>query len=145
VRIVIDHVGGSRRGQRQELADPERVRFGRHPDNEVTFDAHRDLDASSRHAELRRNGDRFRLCDIGSSNGTFVGGERVNEVAIEQGGTLEVEFGHGGPRVRIFVGGDDDEVPPPPEPERAPGRGRLLAALLLALAVTAAALVILLR
>lgn len=146
MRIVVDHVGGSRRGQRQELAESDKVRFGRHPDNDVTFDAHRDLDASSRHAELRRDGDRFLLCDIGSSNGTFVGGQRVNEVAIEPGGTLEVEFGHGGPRVRIFVGGDGDETPPPPEAERPAGRGRLVVALGLALALAvAAALVILLR
>lgn len=145
MRIVLDHVGGSRRGQRQEMTDLDRVRFGRHPDNEVTFDAHRDLDASSRHAELRRDGERFTLCDVGSSNGTFVDGERINEVGIEPGGLLEVEFGNGGPRVRIYVGADDDEVPPPPEPARAPGRGWLVAGLVLALAVTALALLLVLR
>ena len=32
VRVVIDHVAGSRRGQRQEFASGRRVRFGRHPE-----------------------------------------------------------------------------------------------------------------
>ena len=53
MRVVIDHVAGSRRGQRQEFPATSRVRFGRHPDCEVSFDPQRDIDASSRHAELR--------------------------------------------------------------------------------------------
>ena len=47
MKVVVDHIGGSRRGQRQEFDLGERLRFGRHPDNEVSFDAHRDLDASA--------------------------------------------------------------------------------------------------
>jgi hypothetical protein len=107
---VIDHITGSRRGQRQELAPEVRVTFGRHPDNQVTFDAHRDLDASSRHAELRKDGeDRFHLVDIGSSNGTFIDGQRVKELELPIGRPVEVEFGSGGPRLRLFIG-DDDQV-----------------------------------
>jgi len=44
VRVVIDHLAGTRRGQRQEFPAQERVRFGRHPECEVSFDAHRDID-----------------------------------------------------------------------------------------------------
>jgi hypothetical protein len=51
-RVIIDHVSGSRRGKRQVFPLGARVRFGRHPENEVAFHARRDLDASSRHAEL---------------------------------------------------------------------------------------------
>jgi len=101
---VVDHLAGSRRGQRQEFALSERLCFGRHPDNDVSFDAHRDLDASSRHAELRPAGDGWVLRDIGSSNGTWVGDARVTELRIEVGVPVVVEFGAGGPRARIFVG-----------------------------------------
>jgi len=110
VRVVIDHVAGTRRGQRQELDAENRIRFGRHPDCEVSFDAHRDIDASSRHAELRppRTGEAqgWTLVDLGSSNGTYVDGHRVTETAVAPNTPLDLLFGPGGPRVRLFVGDD---------------------------------------
>jgi pSer/pThr/pTyr-binding forkhead associated (FHA) protein len=102
--VIVDHLAGSRRGQRQELAADKRVRFGRHPDCEVSFDAHRDIDASSRHAELRPGVDGWVLVDLGSSNGTFVDGHRVTETAVNRSAPVTVEFGAGGPRVRLFIG-----------------------------------------
>lgn len=110
MRVVIDHVAGTRRGQRQELDAEKRIRFGRHPDCEVSFDAHRDIDASSRHAELRppRTGEAqgWILVDLGSSNGTYVDGHRVTETAVAPNTALDLLFGPGGPRVRLFVGDD---------------------------------------
>jgi pSer/pThr/pTyr-binding forkhead associated (FHA) protein len=106
VKIVVDHLLGSRRGQRQEFP-AGRVTIGRHPKNDIVFDAHRDLDASSRHAELREQGGKYVLTDVGSSNGTFVGGSRVSEVVVETGQSVVVEFGAGGPQLRIWVGADD--------------------------------------
>jgi hypothetical protein len=111
---VIDHVAGSRRGQRQEFPAPdaagsERIRFGRHPECEVSFDPHRDIDASSRHAELRSVDSGWVLVDLGSSNGTFAEGHRVAETQVTRNTPLSLEFGPGGPRVRLFVG-DDAEV-----------------------------------
>jgi FHA domain len=119
VRVVIDHIAGTRRGQRQELVAPNatggRVRFGRHPDCEVAFDPHRDIDASSRHAELRRIDAGWVLVDLGSSNGTYVGGHRVTEAPVGQNIPLDLEFGPGGPRVRMFLGDDAaiESLPPP--------------------------------
>jgi pSer/pThr/pTyr-binding forkhead associated (FHA) protein len=119
VRVVIDHIAGTRRGQRQELAAPSadggRVRFGRHPDCEVAFDPHRDIDASSRHAELRSIGTDWVLVDLGSSNGTYVGGHRVTEAPVTQNIPFDLEFGPGGPRVRLFVGDEAaiEHLPPP--------------------------------
>ncbi len=120
MRVVIDHVAGSRRGQRQEFGEGERVRFGRHPDCEVSFDPHRDIDASSRHAELRALESGWVLVDLGSSNGTYVEGTRITESAVAHNVPVKVEFGPGGPRVRLFVG-DDDAIAglPPPPIERA--------------------------
>jgi pSer/pThr/pTyr-binding forkhead associated (FHA) protein len=115
VRVVIDHVAGARRGQRQELDAERRIRFGRHPDCEVAFDAHRDIDASSRHAELRIVDAGLVLVDLGSSNGTYVDGKRVTEAPVPQNVALNLEFGPGGPRVRLFVGEDAaiNRLPPP--------------------------------
>jgi pSer/pThr/pTyr-binding forkhead associated (FHA) protein len=139
VRVVIDHIAGSRRGQRQEFPATSRVRFGRHPDCEVSFDPHRDIDASSRHAELRvperaPGGDddaqqRWVLVDLGSSNGTYVDGDRVTETPVTQNVPLVVEFGPGGPRVRLFVGDDSAIAALPPAPVERPRRGWMLPAL----------------
>lgn len=116
MRVVIDHVAGTRRGQRQEFASTARVRFGRHPDCEVSFDAHRDIDASSRHAELRPLETGWVLVDVGSSNGTYVEGRRITEALVAANAPVSVEFGPGGPRVRLFVGDDSaiESLPPAP-------------------------------
>ena len=124
--MVIDHIAGSRRGQRQEFPADQRVRFGRHPDCEVSFDPHRDIDASSRHAELRvgeaqRSGTEpvsqgWVLVDLGSSNGTYVEGHRVTETLVTRNVPISVEFGPGGPRIRLFVGDETaiESLPPAP-------------------------------
>jgi hypothetical protein len=119
LRVVVDHVAGSRRGQRQEFPSDARVRFGRHPDCEVSFDPQRDIDASSRHAELRprvTDGAGWVLVDVGSSNGTYVDGHRITEASIAVGAPVMVDFGPGGPRVRLFLGEDSaiESLPPPP-------------------------------
>jgi pSer/pThr/pTyr-binding forkhead associated (FHA) protein len=114
--VVIDHIAGSRRGQRQEFPATSRVQFGRHPDCEVSFDPHRDIDASSRHAELRVVDTTWVLVDLGSSNGTYVEGARITESPVASNLPLVVEFGPGGPRIRLFVGDDAaiENLPPPP-------------------------------
>jgi pSer/pThr/pTyr-binding forkhead associated (FHA) protein len=141
--VLVDHLAGSRRGQRQELAADKRVRFGRHPDCEVSFDAHRDIDASSRHAELRRVADGWVLVDVGSSNGTFVDGRRATEAAIDIGAPVMVEFGAGGPRLRLFLG-EDVQVAgleaPPLEPVRRSWTWIGVAALVVAVGLIALAL-----
>jgi pSer/pThr/pTyr-binding forkhead associated (FHA) protein len=116
VRVVIDHLVGSRRGQRQEFAADTRIRFGRHPDCEVSFDPHRDIDASTRHAELRTVDAGWVLVDLGSSNGTYAEGQRVTETTIARGSPTSIEFGPGGPRIRLFVGSDDEIEALPPAP-----------------------------
>ena len=123
VRVVVDHVAGARRGQRQEFAADHRVQFGRHPDCEVSFDPHKDLDASSRHAELRAVDTGWVLVDLGSSNGTYVDGHRVTEAPLASDTPIVLEFGPGGPRVRLFIGDRAaiDALPPAPIEVRRPG------------------------
>lgn len=92
------------------------MRFGRHPECEVSFDPQRDIDASSRHAELRQADAGWVLTDLGSSNGTYVDGHRVTETPIVRNIPVAVEFGPGGPRIRLFVGDDKaiEALPPAP-------------------------------
>ena len=122
MRVVIDHVAGTRRGHRQEFPAGTRIRFGRHPECEVSFDPQRDIDASSRHAELRTVDAGWVLVDLGSSNGTYVEGRRITEAPVARGAPVSIDFGPGGPRVRLFVG-DDGEIealPPAPLEARRP-------------------------
>jgi len=144
VKIVIDHVAGSRRGQRQEFDGDRRVRFGRHPDCEVSFDALRDIDASSRHAELRPGDDGWVLVDVGSSNGTYVDGRRITELAMAQAVPHMVEFGAGGPSLRLFIG-DDAQVAQLGEPPLPPARASRvwIGAVVAAIAVIVAAVFLL--
>ncbi len=96
--IRLHQTFGAHAGRVLEL-DRDVVRLGRLPDNEVCFDAHADLDASGRHAEIRREGGQWVLVDVGSRNGTLVGGRRVTRHALVSGD--EIEFGVGGPRIRV--------------------------------------------
>src|SRR3954466_15575638 len=114
--VVVDHLAGARRGERQTLPADQRLRFGRHPECEVSFDPHRDIDASSRHAELRQVDAGGVLVDLGSSTGTYVDGHRVTETPIVRNLPVAVEFGPGGPRIRLFIGDDKaiEALPPAP-------------------------------
>ncbi len=82
----------------------------------MSFDPHRDIDASSRHAELRSVASGWVLVDLGSSNGTYVEGHRITETTVAQAVPVTIEFGSGGPRIRLFVGDDSaiETLPPPP-------------------------------
>ena len=88
----------------------------------MSFDPQRDIDASSRHAELRTIDAAWVLVDLGSSNGTYVEGHRVTETPVQQNAPVSIEFGPGGPRVRLFLGDDAaiEALPPAPVEVRRP-------------------------
>jgi S1-C subfamily serine protease len=90
---------GARSGARERF-DKTIVAIGRHPINDLRFDAERDLDVSSRHAELRAVEARYVLVDLGSTNGTFVNWERVTgERELRDGDILT--FGKDGPQAEF--------------------------------------------
>src|ERR1035441_3076017 len=66
-------------------------RVGRDPQSDIVVDEPR---VSWRHAILRLEHDRWLLEDVGSTNGTFVGLQRVQRVDIT--GTCQVRLGHPG-------------------------------------------------
>lgn len=92
---------GARTGARERF-EKSIVAIGRHPINDLRFDADRDLDVSSRHAELRSVGDRHVIVDLGSTNGTFVNGAQVDsERPIFDGDVIT--FGANGPQAEFRV------------------------------------------
>ena len=94
-------LSGARAGRRERL-EKQVVTIGRHPQCDLRFDANEDLDVSARHAELRIVGGRIFLRDLGSTNGTFVNGVRVEgEKELLDGD--ELSFGAAGPRVSVHA------------------------------------------
>lgn len=75
------------------------VRAGRAADSDLLFHAEGDIDASGRHAELVQHAGGWEIVDVGSRNGTFLNGRRIEREAIKLGD--EIEFGAGGPRLVV--------------------------------------------
>jgi pSer/pThr/pTyr-binding forkhead associated (FHA) protein len=58
------------------------MRIGRTPDNDISLPE--DLGVSRYHAELRELAPgRYEIVDLNSHNGTFVNGQRVSRVALD--------------------------------------------------------------
>jgi signal transduction histidine kinase len=49
-----------------------------------------DIEVSRRHCRLTREGDEFLLSDLGSSNGTFVNGDRIKQCELRSGDQIRV-------------------------------------------------------
>ncbi len=78
--------GGGRAGEPFELGEG-RTLIGRSPECDVFLD---DVTVSRRHAELRRDGDRFLIRDLGSLNGTFVNRHRIEETTLEDDDEVQI-------------------------------------------------------
>lgn len=76
----------------------DRATVGRAEDNDIVVP---DSSVSSRHGEILLNGKNIDLVDLGSTNGTFVGGERVERAAIKPGGKFKFGNVEG-----LLIGGD---------------------------------------
>ena len=78
----------------------ETVRVGRAETNGVVLIS--DL-VSGEHLELRKSGDVWEIVDLGSTNGTFIDGERVTRAPL--GAETMVRLGPGGPELRLTIPG----------------------------------------
>jgi pSer/pThr/pTyr-binding forkhead associated (FHA) protein len=63
------------------------LRLGRSPDNDLIL---RDPATSGHHARLERRGDQFWIVDLGSTNGTLVNGEPIQEKALNHGDRVTI-------------------------------------------------------
>ncbi|MDW3218129.1 MAG: FHA domain-containing protein [Acidimicrobiales bacterium] len=77
---------GPKAGARYAL-DADVVTVGRHPDSDIFLD---DITVSRRHAEVRREGARYWVRDVGSLNGTYVNRERADDRELADGDELQV-------------------------------------------------------
>jgi len=69
------------------MLDSAVTRAGRHPNSEIFLD---DITVSRRHAEIVREGDGYRVRDVGSLNGTYLNRERIDEASIGNGDELQI-------------------------------------------------------
>ena len=92
-------VRGPNAGARFVL-DHDPVTVGRHPDSDIFLD---DVTVSRRHAELVRGEAGIGVRDLGSLNGSYVNGERVEEHPLATGD--EVQIG----RFKLLYVGDGGE------------------------------------
>ena len=80
------------------LLDHDLVTIGRHPDADLFLD---DVTVSRNHAEIHRTEDGLVLHDLGSLNGTYVSGTRVDEHRLVSGDEVQV-----GRFKLVYVGSD---------------------------------------
>jgi len=78
--------GGGRAGE-SFVPSGDRTLIGRSPECDIFLD---DVTVSRRHAELRRDGDRFTIEDLGSLNGTFVNRRRIETAELEDDDELQI-------------------------------------------------------
>lgn len=71
-------------GKRQELASEQAV-LGRSRDCDVRVS---DENVSRKHAEIREQGDRWILIDLGSTNGTLLNGRKIDREQLSDGDTI---------------------------------------------------------
>ena len=99
--IELRILSGSRTGQRERF-DKSPVTVGRHPLSDLKFHPNADLDVSARHAELRAVDGAWTVSDQGSTNGTFVNGERIaGQRRLSSGDTLGL--GAKGPQIQVHI------------------------------------------
>lgn len=65
----------------------ESLSIGRHPGNDLVLDQAR---ASRSHARIERVGDGFRLRDLNSTNGTWLGEQRIDQRQLRSGDTVRI-------------------------------------------------------
>ena len=69
------------------LLDADLTTVGRHPEADIFLD---DVTVSRRHAEFLRNGRTFQVKDLGSLNGTYFDGERIDLAVLTDGPEVQV-------------------------------------------------------
>jgi pSer/pThr/pTyr-binding forkhead associated (FHA) protein len=69
------------------LLDADVTTVGRHPEADIFLD---DVTVSRRHAEFLRSGTAFRVKDLGSLNGTYFDGVRIDTALLSDGAEVQV-------------------------------------------------------
>lgn len=92
-------------GQRKAFAvNTGVVVIGRRPECDLRIPL---MEVSRKHCRLEHQGDVFTIRDMGSSNGTFVNGIRIEETQLKSGDNVQI-----GPLTFIFESGSNDTSSP---------------------------------
>lgn len=84
--VELDQVEGTA-GRRMHDIEGEAIIVGRSPRSDIFLD---DVTVSRRHAEIRRENQRFIIQDAGSLNGTYVNRVRVDAVDLRNGDEIQI-------------------------------------------------------
>lgn len=108
IKVEIIHIEGPLKGTIQEFFEPV-IEIGRHPECHVCFP--KDMNTISRkHAEIRREGNRFMAIDH-STNGTLVNGKSIQELILKDGDVLTIS--ENGPKISVLTTIiKENELPP---------------------------------
>lgn len=93
-------IRGNDQGVRFELKGPV-LGLGRDSSNAIQL---HDNEVSRQHAELRLIDDAYTICDLNSSNGTFVNGRRIRQHRLHSGDQVQV-----GSTLMLFTGPSQEE------------------------------------
>lgn len=69
------------------LLDQDVTIAGRHPNADIFLD---DVTVSRRHAEFVRHGNAFEVRDLGSMNGTYFDGVRIDSALLDDGAEVQI-------------------------------------------------------
>src|SRR5438876_1110824 len=92
---------GARVGNTERFDKPVVV-VGRHASSDLRLNPNQDLDVSGRHAEIHEADGKFTIQDTGSTNGTFVNGEKI-EGPVELHDGDKIRFGAKGPETELHL------------------------------------------
>jgi WD40 repeat protein len=120
VRVKLQHLAGSKKGQIEEIV-AAKITVGRNPDSVLPFDPMVDTDVSGNHALLEWRDDGFLyVSDVGSRNGTFVNGAKIEGPPIVAPSGSMIQFGKQGPALKLEYEPQPKKkaAPPPPPPKK---------------------------
>ena len=84
--VLVVRSGGGRSGETFALAESPTV-IGRSPECGIFLD---DVTVSRKHAVFTQDGDRWKLDDQGSLNGTYVNRERIDSAVLSDGDEIQI-------------------------------------------------------
>ena len=105
IEVQLVHIEGPLKGKIQEITESPIV-LGRIPSCQVCFPADVTL-VSRTHAQIIREGNRFRLVDC-STNGTLLNGNRVEQAYLKNGDVITLA--PGGPKISFLTRVIDDRL-----------------------------------
>lgn len=99
MKLTVVHLEGSKQGLTETISG-QVITIGRDPSNTLSFDPFKDLDVSTRHASITAQGEQAVLQDLGSTNGTFLNGDKIQGTVPLPNGCI-LQFGGNGPKVQV--------------------------------------------